>query len=282
MAELVRNDFSVEELHIVHDEKIDRPKLLLEGKRRLRLQRGSEAIHEFLCCQVQNISAARCDGLRDRLHEMRFAETDIRVDIKRIVFDMVAHFRRGDARGGLVRHRIGRADEKCVECHALIERRSDEALAFADFFSLVGALGGCKRSGAATIRCLGKGKLCHAIVVVLGSCGSSHRRADSNDDFDEFGPVSRNRILDVLVEVALYPALQEGRGNGQIDDARMHGVEFDSTKPRVELRVAEFGAQSLADAFPPIVHHAVLRFGEKYARSARNRFVHCCCPVLRS
>ena len=52
MAELGLNRFALQKLRVVEDQEVDGAQALLEGDRRLRLQRGDEAVHEFFRRQI--------------------------------------------------------------------------------------------------------------------------------------------------------------------------------------------------------------------------------------
>ena len=106
VPEFIWDHFAVEKLHVVDDQQIDRTNLFLERKCRLILERGGETVHEFFGSQIDSVSSAGRDRLRERLNEMRFAEPDVRVNVERIEFDRVARRRSRYAFCSFVRYLI--------------------------------------------------------------------------------------------------------------------------------------------------------------------------------
>ena len=60
--------------------------------------------------------------------QMRFAKSDIGVQIERIEGSVIGQHRLGHLRGGGMRHAIGRADDKAIEGVAWVEWRALEAI----------------------------------------------------------------------------------------------------------------------------------------------------------
>ena len=92
MAEFLLDRFALQKLHVVDDEHVDAAQSLLEGDRRLRLQRGHETVHEFFRRQIDD-AARICAGLMgDRLQEVRLTQADRGVDVERVEQDRIAGF----------------------------------------------------------------------------------------------------------------------------------------------------------------------------------------------
>ncbi len=74
---------ALQELRVVEDQEVDRSQPLLEGDRRLRLERGDEAVHEFLGRQIDDRAPLLSGGMGDRLQKMGLAEPDGRMEVER-------------------------------------------------------------------------------------------------------------------------------------------------------------------------------------------------------
>ena len=112
-------------MQVVDHQHVDAAQRLLEGQRRLRLQRRHEAVHELLGGEIKHLAlAARVAGPRHRLQQMGLAEADAGVDVKRIEHHGVAATALGHLTRGGMRQRIGPADDKASESQARIERRA--------------------------------------------------------------------------------------------------------------------------------------------------------------
>jgi hypothetical protein len=83
VAEFRLNIFALQELRIVKDEKVDPSQPLLEGDRRLRLERGDEAVHKFFRGQIDNRTPLLSCGMGDGLQKMGLAEADGRMQVER-------------------------------------------------------------------------------------------------------------------------------------------------------------------------------------------------------
>lgn len=73
-------------LHVVDDQKVDVAKRLLEGQRIVVADRGGKAPHEVFRRQVNDPEGARIahGSVGDRLQHVRLAETDARMQEKRV------------------------------------------------------------------------------------------------------------------------------------------------------------------------------------------------------
>ena len=132
MEELLLDSLLVlEELHVVDEQEVVRAVSLLETLDSLVTQGVDEVVHERLARDVSHGEVARvlADVLRDRLHEMRLAESGTAVDEERVV-GLGGCFGNGE-RGG-VRETIRRADHEQVErvlrVHAPVLRRARRRL----------------------------------------------------------------------------------------------------------------------------------------------------------
>ena len=126
VAELLLDRLAGQKLQVIDDEDVDRPQLLLERDRGLRLERGDEAVHEALGREVEHAPAAAFRQMRGRLDQMRLAEADRGMDEERIVGNRLAGTGAGDLLGGGMGERVGPADEEGVEGHAAVERRAGQ------------------------------------------------------------------------------------------------------------------------------------------------------------
>jgi hypothetical protein len=79
VAELLLDLLALDELHVVDDEKVDPAQAFLEGERRLRLERGDEAIHEAVGRKIDDAPPVYPRLVADRVQEMGLSETDPRV-----------------------------------------------------------------------------------------------------------------------------------------------------------------------------------------------------------
>ena len=85
VAELLLDRLAGQKLQVVDDEDVDRPQLLLERDRGLRLERGDEAVHEALRREVEHAPAAAFRQMRGRLDQMRLAQAHRGMNEERIV-----------------------------------------------------------------------------------------------------------------------------------------------------------------------------------------------------
>ena len=127
MAELMLDRFALQELHVVDDQKVDVAQLLLQRQRIVVADGGGEAPHEIFGRQIDDaglrvlLQRFRCD----RLQQVRFSEPDRRMQEKRVE---PRHGFGDRARRGK-RHAVRRAFDEGLERIALVERRSEHALA---------------------------------------------------------------------------------------------------------------------------------------------------------
>ena len=115
VEELLLNPLLVlEELHVVDEQEVVRAVSLLETLDSLVTQGVDEVVHERLARDVPHGEVARvlADVLRNRLHEMRLAESGTAVDEERVV-GLGGRF--GNSERGGVRETIRRADHEQVE-----------------------------------------------------------------------------------------------------------------------------------------------------------------------
>jgi hypothetical protein len=89
----------------------------------------NEAVHEFLGGEIQNLALAHgVPGPGDRLQQVRLAEPDAGMDVKRIEHHRVAALGGGHLLGGGLGERVGAADHEGLEGQPGVERRAAERL----------------------------------------------------------------------------------------------------------------------------------------------------------
>ena len=126
VAELGLDHLALQKLRVVENKQVDRPQRLLERHRRLRLQRGDEAVHELLRGQINSRAPLLDRGLRDRLEEMGLAEAGRGVDVERAEGGQSADADLDDALGGVERELVGAPDEEMREVEPTVERGAGE------------------------------------------------------------------------------------------------------------------------------------------------------------
>src|SRR5690606_28098164 len=89
MAELVLDRLSLQELHVVDDEQVDVPQLLLQRQGIVVANGRRKAPHEIFGCQIDNarprIALQRFGS--DCLQKMRLAQADRRMEEERVEAD---------------------------------------------------------------------------------------------------------------------------------------------------------------------------------------------------
>ena len=129
VTELGLRRLALQELEIVDDEHVDAAQRFLEGERRLRLQRGDEAVHEFFRGEIEHLAlVAGIAGPGHRLQQMRLAEPDAGMDVERVEHHGIAAATFGDLTRGGMRQRVGAADDEACKGQARIERRAAERI----------------------------------------------------------------------------------------------------------------------------------------------------------
>ncbi len=227
VAELGLRRLALQELQIVDDEHVDAAQRFLEGQRRLRLQRGDEAVHEFLGGEIKHLAlVSGIAGPGHRLKQMRLAEADAGMDVERIEHHGIAAPSFGDLACGRMGQRVGAADDEAREGQARIERRAAERV----------VIGRDRRGrGRAQLR---RGRA--ASLDRRGCFLRLHHGAHSGPDreidamhFRHLGLPARQHALGI---VGLDPALQEARRDRKPHALILHAFQIHACKPaRVDV-----------------------------------------------
>ena len=90
VAEFLLDLLALDELHVVEDQQVDAAQALLEGKRRLRLQRRHEPVHETICRQIDHATTLRAHLMADGVQQVGLAEADARMEEERVVDGLAA------------------------------------------------------------------------------------------------------------------------------------------------------------------------------------------------
>ncbi len=250
VAELLLDRLALQKLHIVDDQHVDVAQLLLEGDRRMLRQRRDEAAHELLGRQIEHATLIVIGRARDRLQQMRLAESDGGMRVERIEQRMLAGTGVGDATGGRIGELVGGADQKGRERETTIERRAAERLALAAPRRAHGRLGGLRLDAlddGGRLRLLGRRA---GGGVRIARTRAACRRTHVDDDLlerSEFGEEPRANAIRVM---SLNPALQEFRRHRQQCGAALRAFELQPRKPGIIDRLAELGAQPTPHALP--------------------------------
>ena len=252
VAELGLRRFPLQELQVVDHEHIDAAQRFLERQRRLRLQRGDEAVHELLGGEIEHLAlAAGIAGPRHRLQQMGFAEADAGVNVERVEHHGVAAASFGDLARGRMGQRVGAADHETCEGQARIERRAAERI-------MVGGHrrgGGRAQFGRGTAIGVFDAALIGRRSRFLGGRGTSHRRAHGEIDPVHFRHLGLPAGENTVGVMRLDPALEESGRNRQMHAFVLHAFQIHARKPaRVDV-FADARPQSSLHARPAILFH---------------------------
>ena len=119
---LLRHFLAFEEMHVVDQEEVHVvPVAAPEFGHRARVDRLDDLVDELLGAEVVHARSGVLDehGVRDRLHQMRLAQTRRPVDEQRVV-GLAGRFRHGVRRGG--RELVRLPDDERLKGVALVER----------------------------------------------------------------------------------------------------------------------------------------------------------------
>ena len=254
MAEFLLDRLALKELDVVNDQHVDGAELFLEGDRRLRLQRGDEAIHEFLGCQIDDPATGHAGAMRDRLKQMRLAQANGGVEIKRIVDGLRFRRRAGNAFCRRMSQLVGLADNEIREGETAIQRRARKSLG--GFARL--------RCGADALRLVGKERFDRRRC--FGGYGSQQGDlarlpqigTDLQGQLLDVGNLGGDRNQKTIHIVGLDPALQEAGGHAEMRHASGDLIDFQSPEPAFIDSLAKFRAKTGTDLGPDLLHLRVL------------------------
>ncbi len=255
MAELLLDRLALQELHVVDDKQVDAAKPLLEGERRLGLQRGDEPVHEAVGGEIDDALAARDHFMRDGLEEVRLAEADGRMNIQRVIERSGPRLDARYAFRGGVGQRVGPAEQEAGECQAAIERRSLDPVRVMGRRGVPVVLRYRRRHGLLDADGTPgdrRGSLMRACLDGSGDAhrASLHRAAYAQADFGYGRALLSDEAADAVHVMRLDPALQKPGWHGEVRDAVGDGDEFKPPEPAREDVLAELGAQPPADPRP--------------------------------
>ena len=221
-------DLALQELQIVDHQHVDAAQRFLEGQRGLRLQRGDEAVHEFLGGEIQHLAlAAGIAGPGHRLQQMGLAEADAGMDVERVEHHAVAAAAFGDlARGGM-RQRVGAADHEASEGQARIERRAAERVMAGGYRR---GRGGAQFGRGAAVGPLGAARS-SAARRFLGGRRAAHRGAHGEIDAVHFRHLGLPAGQHALGVMRLDPALQKPRRHRQVHAFLLHAFQVHAREP---------------------------------------------------
>ena len=221
VAELGLGRLALQELQIVDHEHVDAAQRFLERQRRLRLQRGDEAVHELLGGEIEHLAlAAGIAGPRHRLQQMGFAEADAGVNVERVEHHGIAAASFGDLARGRMGQRVGAADHEACKGQARVERRAAERI-----------MAGGNRRGRGRAQ-FGRGPAIGVLdAALIGRCGgflggrgAAHRRAHGEVDPVHFRHLGLPAGQDTVGVMRLDPALEEPGRNRQMHAFVLHAL----------------------------------------------------------
>ena len=245
--------FPLKELRVVKNEQVDRSQPLLEGDRRLGLQRGDEAVHEFLGGQIDDRAPLLGRGMRDRLQEMGLTEADGRMDVERAKGGRPAPVGVSHALHCVKGELIGPPNLESGEGQPPIERRSGQGVAdrarrgrSAGRSALGGNVidGQLERLGR---HLRGRGALGRG---TFGHRRERSRGAHGNQDLPDRADFGVQRRSDMSGVVGNDPTLEKARRNRKSSLPRSDRLQREAPKPAVEDSVADFRPQSIAATSP--------------------------------
>ncbi len=238
-----------------------------------------EAMHEFLGGEIDHAALRLGRGVGDRLQEMRFAESNRGVDIKRIIRQVAPA---PPTRHSAPRHK--RADlsvrRETREIQPPIEGRTGDDVGVGAFRRLGGekfaqplrgeefgvGRGGFRRWGAAPIALAAN----HAPAIVARierEAGQRPvRRANCDGQPLDWRKLPRQRQKQLFRIMRLDPALQEFGWHGETGRPVRQTVEFEAAKPRRKDIVPHVRAQATANPHPRFRITPLLRLGEVTAQ----------------
>ncbi|MGY4300822.1 hypothetical protein ACVWXN_008917 [Bradyrhizobium sp. i1.4.4] len=197
-------------------------KRFLEGERRLRLQRGDEAVHEFFGREIQHLAlVAGIAGPGHGLEQMRLAEANAGMDVERIEHDGIAATPFGDLTSRRMRQRVGAADDEACKGQARIERRAAERVVVC----------GDRRSRRRAQFRRGRAACFDRRRRLLLLHDRAHRGANGEIDamnFRRLGLPARQYALGIM---RLNPALQEARRHREPHALLLHAFQIHTGEP---------------------------------------------------
>jgi len=233
---------AADELHVIDHQHVDRAELIFERNHVLEAKRADELVHELLGRKVDHLAARvlGSDVPGDRVHQVRLAEPDIAIKKQRVEGDderlRGAAF--GDTAGGRVREIVGLSDDKILKGEARIERRTD----LRSLFAAGAVLGHNLRLRL---------QVCDRMILQVRDHHHLHHQ-----DRGILGVPERANAVGVVIR---NPVPQEF---GWHCNAHAPPADIDERyrlDPGSVHRIADFGAQSSADARPLILHFAAER-----------------------
>ena len=250
MAELLLDRLALQKLHVVDDQHVDGAQALLEGDRRLRLQRRDEAVHELLGGEIDDTAALVGRLVGDRLDQMRLPQPYRGVDVERIVEQRLTRRAFRETQRGGMGELVRATDEKRRKGHAPIERRAGEAV------GLGRGLGGGRRGRAHRVKRnsgLGEVPLRPRHRTFHGRCLGPHgtrrdgrarcRTAHGNRRRRHAGNLGAEHRDDPVRIMRGDPALEELGRHRETGDAPRDILELEAAKPRIENVLADLGPQ---------------------------------------
>ena len=227
--------FAADELDIVDHQHVDAAELLLERHRVLETQRTNELIHELFGGKVDHapIRLAHPEMPRDRVHEVRLAQTHAAIEEQRVEGDLIGL---GHPAGRCVRELVRLADDEILEREARVERRAEG----------VAVIGGHRRrrvldfsGGFGCSDALGK-------RPVLGRA----RGIDHDLDAPHLGVHLIPDRGDAIGVILGDPVADKARGHRNADATAIDILESQRLEPASVGGFAEFRAQAAAHARP--------------------------------
>jgi hypothetical protein len=147
VAELGLGRFALQELQVVDHQHVDAAQRLLEGERRLRLQRRDEAVHEFLGGEIEHLALA-APNCRPRSPPAAdgFCRADAGVDVERVEHHGIAAAAFRDLRAAACASVLERPITKLPK----VRRGSSGEPPSASWLADTGAIAVARSSGAGT------------------------------------------------------------------------------------------------------------------------------------
>jgi hypothetical protein len=253
VAEFLLHGLALQELHVVDEQQVDIAQRLLEGDRRLALQRRDKAEHEVLGREIEHLPAGlgEARSARGRLQDVRLAAADAGMDVERIELGRLAGFRLNHRLGGGKGDAIGGPLAEGLEGIARLDRRAGEDVVGGRGTPRLGGGGRrrqARRRGGHDRHGLDLGRHLRRLRLGdgLGPGGGAHENLDARHARLFRLPQGQQTVLVVRHD----PRLEEARRQRQIDGAGVGLLEGRPAEPAAEDILAELGTEPLLHTRP--------------------------------